>query len=330
VPLLASEDIFGVLECCNKRRSFSPADLIVMNHVAKQISVGMMGLLVKENMQKLVNKGPNSIAPIETSHDSLLMPILQAILSSLTLSVSCERATLFVYVSKTHELVSMLGTGLGGVIRLPLTRSIASAVFNTTKVINCAEAASHPDFLPSLDVATGFVTKQIVAVSVGSVGVLECLNTASGEGFSEADVRTIQGTAQVLVTLLSTMEGLSGVLLEADMNVLSLQYIEIAVLILNKKGLISQTNKFACELLSLSPERLVGMTLSELLEDTPQLLLQVTAALDSAEVTTFESVPICISKDDLRKRKEATVRITLVPVTGKNPGCILLLYPFNS
>jgi PAS domain-containing protein len=327
VPLSTSEDIFGVLECCNKRRSFSPADLIVMNHVAKQLSVGMMGLLVKEKVQKLVSKGPNSQESIDNSHDSLLMPILQALLSSLTYSVSCERATLFVYASKTHELVSLLGTGLEGVIRLPLTRGLASAVFNTSTVINCADASSHPDFLPSIDAATGYATKQVVAVSVGSQGVLECLNTVSGEAFSEADVRIIKATSQTLVTILSTMEGLSGVLLEADMNALSLQYVETALLLLNRKGFISQTNRFACELLGLAPERIVGMTLTELLEDTPQLLLQLMAALDSQEVTAFKSVSICISKDDLRRRKEATVRATLVPVTGKNPGCLLLLYP---
>lgn len=327
VPLVASEDVFGVLECCNKRRSFSPADLIVMNHVAKQLSVGMIGLLVKEKMQKLVTKGPTATESIETAHDSLLMPVLQALISSLTSSVSCERATFFQYVSKSHELVSVLGTGLEGVIRLPLTRGLASAVFNTSKVINCSEASSHPDFLPTIDAATGFTTRQVVAVSVGSLGVLECLNTESGEQFSEADLRVIQATSQVLAALLTTMEGLSGLLLEADINALSLQCIETAVICLNRKGLISQTNKFACDLLGLVPERLVGMAISELLEDNPQLILQITAGIDSAQVTTLKSVSICVNKDDLRRKRDLNVRMTLVPVAGKVPGCLLLLYP---
>ena len=327
VPLLASEDIFGVLECCNKRRSFSPADLIVMNHVAKQLSVGMMGLLVKEKVQQLVNKGPKAAESIETAHDSLLMPILQAVISSLTVSVSCERATLFQYISKTHELVSVLGTGLEGLIRLPLTRGLASAVFNTSTVINCPQASTHPDFLPTIDTATGFTTKQVVAVSVGSQGVLECLNTLSGEAFSAADLRVIQATSRVLDALLTTMEGLSGLLLEADINVLSLQYIEIAVIFLNRKGLISQSNKFASELLGIVPERLVGMAISELFEETPQLILQITAGLDSAEVTTLKSVSISPNKDDFRRKRDLTVRMTLVPVTCQSPGCLLLLYP---
>ena len=329
VPLSAADDILGALECSNKRRPFSPADLIIMNHVAKQISVGMIGLLVKDKVQKLVRKGPKSMGTMDSAQDAVLMPVVQSMLSGLTSAVKCERATLFVHDGKTHELVSLLGTGLEGVIRLPLTRGIASSVFNTSKVVNCPLASAHPDFLPSIDNATGYTTKQVAAVSVGSIGVLECLNTESGAAFTEADMRTIQAAAVSLSTLLSALEGLGGVLLEADLNVLSLQYIEIAVLHINRKGLIHQTNKFACELLHLLPERIVGMALSELLEDTPQLLFQVLAAMETEEVTELRSVSICTSRDDLSRLTQAKVKLTLAPVSGASPGYILLLTPCN-
>ena len=105
--------------------------------------------------------------------------------------LDAQRASLFLYESSTHELVSRIAADAGE-IRFPADRGIAGATVLTGRTMNIADAYVDERFNPEIDQDTGFHTRNILSVPLrdygGSlVGVLQVLNKQSGP-FTDDDV----------------------------------------------------------------------------------------------------------------------------------------------
>ena len=102
--------------------------------------------------------------------------------------VGCERVTVF--VSDGHLLRSRLATGEKE-LSVPMALGIVGEAFQTRKVINSPDASHDPRFNPDVDYATGFQTRNLLAVPLIGydqevVGVFELLNKQGG-AFTNAD-----------------------------------------------------------------------------------------------------------------------------------------------
>ena len=118
--------------------------------------------------------------------DTLLRRIEEATLRV----IGCERVTVFVLDKERRELRSRFATG-GQEIRAPLDRGVAALAFQTRRTVSSPDATCDPRFNPEVDRATGFRTRNLLAVPLigydkQSVGVIEFLNKSSG-GFTDAD-----------------------------------------------------------------------------------------------------------------------------------------------
>ena len=140
--------------------------------------------------------------------DSLLNLILQRSMELL----DAERASLFLYDQPRNELYSRIAAGTDE-IRFPADRGIAGACIRTGQTINVPDAYADGRFNQEIDRATGFRTRNILAVPLRDyqgelVGVLQVLNKRRG-GFGEYDVQlaeTLAAQAGVVVQRAALIE----------------------------------------------------------------------------------------------------------------------------
>jgi len=144
-----------------------------------------------------------SISRLLTS--SIDLPsLLKLIVTSVTELLQCEASSLFLLDRTGEQLVLKIATGpVGGDIkelRLNIGEGIAGWVAKHRQGLIVNDTKHDPRFLPSVDKATGFQTRSIIAVPLMDhdqmVGVLEILNTAKAKQFerSDLDLLTVFGS----------------------------------------------------------------------------------------------------------------------------------------
>lgn len=109
-----------------------------------------------------------------------------------------ERASLFLIDYDKNELWSKIALGIDSKeIRFPLSKGIAGEVATTGETLIIDEPYKHPKFNKEMDIATGFVTKNILAMPVRNqerkiIGVFQILNKKSGN-FNDEDIELLGG-----------------------------------------------------------------------------------------------------------------------------------------
>jgi phosphoserine phosphatase RsbU/P len=116
----------------------------------------------------------------------LLKQIEQAALKLL----GCERVTVFVYEKNTGELYSLV-FGRIEKLRVPAESGIVGSCFNSGRLVSVADAYEDPRFNASIDLMTGFKTRNILAAPLfgdkqNVLGVLEVVNKV-GDAFDKKD-----------------------------------------------------------------------------------------------------------------------------------------------
>ena len=114
-----------------------------------------------------------------------LTPLLQTVEQAALSVLGCERATVFLYDRKRHELYSRMATGVDE-IRFSADCGIAGEVVRTGRISNVPDAYADPRFNREIDRQTGFrtrnmVTFPLVGLDKSIVGVLQVLNKTVGE-----------------------------------------------------------------------------------------------------------------------------------------------------
>jgi Nif-specific regulatory protein len=112
------------------------------------------------------------------------------------LLLDCERKEFyFPFVSDDNAAVA----GLLAQLRVPADRGIAGAALRSGKALIVADAQNDPRFYRNVDVKTGAVTRNIIAVpltsSHGAIGVLEVLNRRGGLAFDDDDLSLLEAVS---------------------------------------------------------------------------------------------------------------------------------------
>lgn len=122
-----------------------------------------------------------------------LTAVLEGVTRESSEALSCERASLYQYDAKRDELYTRVAMDLEiGEIRKPLGQGISGDVARTRKLANVPDPAADPRWDSTVDRATGYQTRNILAVPLlamhdgALLGVLELLNKRDGR-FSAFD-----------------------------------------------------------------------------------------------------------------------------------------------
>ena len=127
--------------------------------------------------------------------DTLLTRIAQ----SATSLLSAERASIFLFDSKTNELwtkVALKATE----IRVPCDKGIVGLVFGDNELLHVPNPYEHPRFNPEFDKRNNFVTRNLLTMPTRDtgrhpIGVLQVVNRVGGD-FDEADKLMIEMLAE--------------------------------------------------------------------------------------------------------------------------------------
>lgn len=126
--------------------------------------------------------------------------LLGLILEKVTTLMEADRATLYLVSDDGDELVSKVVRGGEVVeIRLRVGEGLAGWVAQTRQTVNIPDVYRDSRFLPTVDTATGYRTRTILAVPMvgamgGLVGVLQVLNKVGGP-FTQGDEELLAALA---------------------------------------------------------------------------------------------------------------------------------------
>ena len=183
----------------------------------------------------------------EVDFDALLAATCERVAEALT----AERATIWLVDAESGDLVSRVAILPElAALRLPLGQGIAGWVARTGEDVRTNEPARDGRFDPSIDRATGFTTRSILAVPIRDAsgpirGVVQVLNRRDG-GFDEEDERYLVALAgQIarafsLTTLRPADEGGPGLTLRGPINRIVGRSAELRA-VYERVGLAAQT-----------------------------------------------------------------------------------------
>ena len=134
-----------------------------------------------------------------------LQSLLKQIENAAINIINCERATVFVYDNKKHELFSYVHHRKDS-LRISANQGIVGACFKTGVICNIKDAYSDPRFNRKIDQITGFKTRSILAypmygLNQSILGVLEVLNKTSGifDAWDETLIKTLAAQSGVVI-----------------------------------------------------------------------------------------------------------------------------------
>ncbi|OHT09445.1 hypothetical protein TRFO_04499 [Tritrichomonas foetus] len=194
---LPDESVAIVLRGKSGSKSFSSSDFSYLNSVIPVISKSIC-LACEQGETQLETGSSNmeerlrallSVAECLSGVMDLdiLIPTIMEKACSL---LNTERCSLFIVDTVKQELVSCFQGGLDKRIRIPMNRGIVGHTATKGTIVNIADAYNDPRFDSSIDIKTGFKTRNLLTVPIynnrGEIaGVTEMINKQDGDAFDE-------------------------------------------------------------------------------------------------------------------------------------------------
>jgi Nif-specific regulatory protein len=135
-----------------------------------------------------------------------LAELVPFVIAKCRAALNCESASIMLLDRDRNEFyfpfVSDEDANVAGVltqVRVPADRGIVGAAMQSGQPIIVADAQNDPRFYRNVDVETGSVTRNLVAVPLtsdhGVVGVLEVLNRRGGRSFDDNDLSLLKSVS---------------------------------------------------------------------------------------------------------------------------------------
>ncbi len=151
---------------------------------------------------------------IELGNQEVVEALFDQMLDAITLKIrdmlEAERATIFLVQRELGILQSKIAHGDGQKplkITIPLAAGIAGRVARTAETLNIADPYQHPDFNPTVDRETGFLTRHILCMPISDktsnvFAVVQLVNKKGGSPFSAADEKRFRDFAEPMSAIL--------------------------------------------------------------------------------------------------------------------------------
>jgi len=217
---------------------------------------------------KMVDSLREEIEMLEVTHDLAgeieIDVLISRIMTSASLLLDADRSTLLLYDEKTNELWSRFAEDLEiKEIRLSASEGIAGAVFREGKPINLADAYDDPRFNRSVDKATGYRTKSMLALPVlgkkgQRIGVVQVLNKSNGTPFSAKDEIRLRAFAAEVGISLDNSRLFDEVRKVSNYNESILKSTSNGLITIDQDGVIASVNQAAYEILEIDHIEMVG------------------------------------------------------------------------
>lgn len=331
VPIFDEKgEAVGALQCLNRKEGkFTNEDIKLLNSFAAAIT-----LIIK-----------NSELYLATEHIknnfSILLDVFKAVSSELNLNkliqvvmnkaaeiANADRSSLFLVDDETGELWTVFAKGLEDKI-VRTKKGIVAQVARSKKAIIVNDPYSHPDFDPSVDKKTKYLTRSILSVPVFNaenkvLGVIQVINKLDGD-FGENDLSILTGFAsqiRIAIENAKLFDQIQGMKNHLDILV---QNLDNGIATVDKSFEITTVNETFNRIFGLKKnDDFTGTHIDTLNEELGPLFAYSKEIMISGEKSYYEGLKVNISSE-----KSVTVNLSILPMQDAKENIIGAILVFN-
>ncbi|MCT2557964.1 GAF domain-containing protein [Tsuneonella sp. YG55] len=248
-----------------------------------------------------------------------LRPLLSRIVEAATRVVRADRSSLFMYDERTNELWSLVAEGIPGQqLRFPADHGIAGHCHIGGEPIVAADAYADRRFNASVDAATGYITRTVMAVPVITrdgrrLGVLQALNRVGKDGFDGRDVRRMEAFASQAAIAIENAQLFAEVDSERGYNESILASMSSGLLTLDGNGRIVKVNTAACDILGYARDAIEGARPADTFaRENPGLLDEIGKVASEGSARNLVDFDVVTGRGD-----HISANIGIVPLRGE-------------
>ena len=257
--------VIGVTQVLNKRSGdFGDGDMSLVEAINRHAGSALEQALLVERLEQAQREEVELLTIAEAISTELHIDTLFArIIGAATQLLNAERSTLFIYDPSKDELWSQIAEGTGQKeIRIPSRAGIAGAAFAGGEVLVVPDAYADPRFNREVDRASGYRTRNIVAVPIidktgERLGVVQVLNKRGG-AFTQIDIRRLKAFSSQIAIAIQNAKLFSDVLSLKNYNESILKSLSNGVITLDQHFKIIKVNDAA--------ERICGIRAADMLD----------------------------------------------------------------
>jgi adenylate cyclase len=186
--------------------------------------------------------------------------VLRRIVEGTSRILRAERSSLFIYDARKHQLWTLVAEGIGQTeIRIPADKGVVGRCFRSGEMTIVDDPYADPDFLREQDAATGFRTRNMIALPLTTrdgrrLGVLQALNRRDGGSFDGSDAESMRAFSAQAAVALDNAQLFEDVTASRNYSESVLRSMSNGVVTLNRAGIVTGLNDAACAILDIAPE----------------------------------------------------------------------------
>ncbi|HTV87599.1 MAG TPA: GAF domain-containing protein, partial [Stellaceae bacterium] len=264
----------GVTQVLNKRPhpqagegtagAFGADDLALVEAINRHAASALEQALLVERLEQAQREEIQLLTIAEAISTELhLDALFTRIIAAATQLLNAERSSLFLYDAAKDELWSQVAEGAGQKeIRIPARAGIAGAAFAGGDVLVVPDAYADPRFNREVDRASGYKTRNILAVPITDrggdrLGVVQVLNKHGGD-FTALDIRRARAFCSQIAVAIQNAQLFSDVLALKNYNESILKSLSNGVITLDHSLNIVKINEAAERILAMPADAVLN------------------------------------------------------------------------
>lgn len=323
--------VIGVTQVLNKcSGDFGESDLALIEAINRHAASALEQALLVERLEQAQREELELLTIAEAISTELHIDTLFArIINAATQLLNAERSTLFIYDSAKDELWSQIAQGSEQKeIRIPSHAGIAGAAFAGGEVQVVPDAYADPRFNREVDRASGYRTRNIVAVPIidragECLGVVQVLNKRGG-AFTQIDIRRLKAFCSQIAIAIQNAKLFSDVLSLKNYNESILKSLSNGVITLDQHFKIIKVNDAAVRICGMTPEEMLDRPAEQVFGNRNAWLTRSLDYVGSIGATDYHAD----TDFQLPDGASAAVNVTTAPlfeVEGQAIGYMLVL-----
>ncbi|MBI2948623.1 MAG: GAF domain-containing protein [Verrucomicrobia bacterium] len=330
------KQIIGVSQVLNKAQGhFSLDDMAMLEAITTQAAAALENAQLHERVEKARREEEKMLEVTNAISTELqLEPLLHKIMQVTTQILEADRSTLFLHDSKTKELWSRVGMGIGSKeIRFPDSAGIAGSVFTSGQTLNIPDAYRDARFNPEVDRRTGYHTRNILCMPVvnkagRTIGVTQVLNKKGGP-FTAEDERRLRAFSAQAAIALENAQLFEEVTNARNYNESIVKSLSNGVVTLNADRIVIKANDAAVKILRETEQSLIGHPIAELFSGKNAWILDSLSNVARTGTTDLALDSDLVLRDGSRVSVNSAV-VPLINIKNEPIGSMLIFEDISS
>lgn len=319
------KECVGVIQSLNKTNgSFSNQDVKIIEGFASTASI----LIQNFNLFSITSQMKNSVDTLLNVSSIInseleLEKVIELIINKSSEITKSDRSTFFLFDEINDELTTYFGQGLHN-IKIRTNKGIVGLIAKTKKPIIENDPYHNPNFDPSVDQSTKYLTKSILGVPVLNtnnklIGVIEVINKIDGS-FTEQDLQILKGFASHIAIAIQNAKLFGEVYSMKNYFNLLFENLDNGIITFDKNGFVKTLNSKFCDLFGVNKSNYLNKHLQDLKTDLQPIYQNTKSLFESGKRQNLTGLEV-IKSDD----KKSIYNLSSLPmnnIEGGNIGAI--------